>query len=37
MIKLDGGEYNYDKIYERYKVLMKEFLSPYVIVKDSKE
>lgn len=37
VIKLDGEEYNYDKIYERYKVLMKEFLSPYVIVKDSKE
>lgn len=35
-IKLDGIEYDYDKIYERYKVLMKVFLEPYVINKDSK-
>lgn len=36
VIRLDG-EYSYDKIYERYKVLMKEFLSPYVINNSSKE
>lgn len=37
IIRLNGKEYDYDKIYERYKVLMEEFLSPYVISKDSKE
>lgn len=37
VIRLDGEEYSYDKIYERYKVLMKEFLSPYVINNSSKE
>lgn len=37
MIKIGEKYYNYDKIYERYKVLMKEFLSPYVINNDSKE
>lgn len=30
-IRLNGKEYKYDEIYERYKVLMEEFLSPYVI------
>lgn len=37
IIRLNGKEYDYDKIYERYKVLMEEFLSPYVIIKDSRE
>lgn len=37
VIRLDGEEYSYDKIYERYKVLMREFLSPYVINNSSKE
>lgn len=37
-IQIDDKEYcNYDEIHNRYKVLMKEFLSPYVINKDSKE
>lgn len=37
MIKIEEKYYNYDLIYERYKALMKEFLVPYVITKDSKE
>lgn len=37
IIRLNGKEYDYDKIYERYKVLMEEFLSPYVIDNDSRE
>lgn len=36
-IKLEEKEYDYNKIYRKYKVLMGEFLSPYVIIKDSKE
>lgn len=36
-IRLNGKEYDWDKIYERYKVLMEEFLSPYVIDNNSKE
>lgn len=37
VIKLNGKEYDYDKIYKRYRILMEEFLSPYVIDKNSKE
>lgn len=37
VIKIEEKYYSYDKIYERYKVLMKEFLSPYVIDNNSKE
>lgn len=36
-LRLNGKEYDYNKIYERYKVLMEEFLSPYVIDNDSRE
>lgn len=36
-IRLNGKDYDYNKIYGRYKVLMEEFLSPYVIDNDSRE
>lgn len=36
-IRLNGKEYDRDKLCERYNTLMEEFLSPYVIDNDSKE
>lgn len=36
-IVTDEKEYNLEKVYERYKELAEELLSPYVINKDSKE
>ena len=36
-IRIDDTIYNWDTIYNKYKSLSKELLSPYVIDKNSKE
>lgn len=36
-IIIEGKEYSWIKIYDKYIMLVKELISPYVIDKDSKE
>lgn len=36
-IEIEGSNYDLNKILDRYRTLLQEFLSPYVIDKNSKE